>query len=161
MRGVALFVTGLMIGSILQGISAQDIRINGASLNHIMVRVADVEQAKKLYIDTMGFREAFSFKNADGTPGFTYLQISRDTFLELMPASAQNPPGLGHIGLQVADINQAVQHLRTHGLMARDPNVSQRTNARISTVQTGPGVSFELLEFPPDSLARKAMDAWK
>ena len=34
-------------------------------------------------------------------------------------------------------------------------------SARISAVQATAGVSIELLEFPPDSLVRKAITAWK
>jgi len=161
MRGSVLFIAGLLAGVAIHSIAAQEARIPGAQLNHVMVRVPDVEQAKKFYMDTFGFSETFSFKNADGTPAFTYLQISRDTFLELMPASAQNPPGLGHIGLEVGNIQDAVKRMRARGLMARDPNVSERTSARISAVQATSGVSIELLEFPPESLVRKAITAWK
>ena len=39
----------------------------------------------------MGFREAFTIKNPEGKPVLAYLQITRDTFLELAPATADRP----------------------------------------------------------------------
>lgn len=132
----------------------------GASLDHVMIRVADFEQAKRFYAEKFGFREAFSFQAAGRKPAFTYLQISQNTFLELQPASDEYPPGLGHIGIEVSDVEDTVKALRQRGFAARDPRVSQQTGAHISSVQAAPGVVFELLEFPPDSLVRKAMNSW-
>ena len=131
------------------------------NLNHVLVRVPDMEKAKKFYAETFGFREAFSVPNQGRIPAFTYLQISSNTFLELQPASDEHPPGIGHIGLEVTHVDDTVKTLRERGLDPRDPGASQRTKARISSVQATPGVTFELLEFPADSLVRKAMNTWK
>ncbi len=133
----------------------------GANLNHVMIRVPEFEQAKSYYAEKFGFREVFSFNAVGPKPAFAYLQISQSTFLELQPASGEHPPGLGHIGLEVSRIEDAVKMLRQRGLTARDPGVSQQTGAHISSVQVMPGVTFELLQFPPDSLVRKAMNSWK
>ena len=51
--------------------------------------------------------------------------------------------------------------LRERGATPRVPHTSEQTHARISGVEGTPGVTFELLEFPPGSLVRKAMNAWK
>ena len=137
-------------------------RLPGANLNHVLIYVPDVEQAKKFYAEKFGFREVFSFPKVGNKSGFTYLQISQNTFLELQPASDEHPPGIGHIGLAVANADDAVKTLRERGLNSRDPRTSEQTQARIvSGVQGTPGVTFELLEFPPDSLVRKAMNSWR
>ena len=159
MRGSAVFVAGVLVGLALQLVTAQGRDVAG--LNHVLVRVADMEQATTFYTRNFGFTEAFAFKNPDGSAALTYLQISRDTFLELQPATAANPPGLGHIGLHVDDLKGTVGRLRARGLTVRDPAPSQRTGALLSSVEATPGVTFELLEFPPESLQRKAMTAWK
>ncbi|HEV2288356.1 MAG TPA: VOC family protein [Candidatus Acidoferrales bacterium] len=132
----------------------------GASLNHVMIRVPDFEQAKSFYAEKFGFREVLSFNAVGRKPAFAYLQISRNTFLELQPASGEHPPGLGHIGLELGNLEDAVKILRQSGLTAQDIRVSHQTGAHISSVQATPGVTFELLEFPPDSLVRKAMNSW-
>lgn len=145
---------------LVSGGEGNQTRLRGINLNHVMIRVPDVDQAKAFYVDKFGFREVFSFKNAGRKPAFSYLQISQSTFLELQPASDEHPPGLGHVGLAVSNIDHAVETLRARGLTARDPGTSRQTGARISSVQAA-GVTFELLEFPADSLVRKAMNSWK
>jgi catechol 2,3-dioxygenase-like lactoylglutathione lyase family enzyme len=136
-------------------LEAHSNRPPGANLNHVLVFVPDVEQAKQFYTEKFGFPEVFSFDRNGDRAGFTYLQISQNTFLELQPGSAEHPPGIGHIGLEVGNVEDAVKALRQHGLAARDPQTSRLTHARISGVEATPGVSFELLEFPPNSLVRK------
>jgi hypothetical protein len=42
-----------------------------------------VVESMRFYTQTMGFREAFTIKNAEGKPTLAYLQMTRDTFLEL------------------------------------------------------------------------------
>jgi len=160
-RYLATFVLGVIAGLSVEMALAQDRRIAGVALNHVMVRVPNVEEAKKFYADKFGFRETFSFAGADGTPDFTYLQISRDTFLELMPAAAGAPAGVGHIGLEVSDLKATINELRRQGLTVPDATISERTKAHLSSVPAAPGVIFELLEFPSDSLVGKAKSAWR
>jgi catechol 2,3-dioxygenase-like lactoylglutathione lyase family enzyme len=161
MRSVALFVAGLLIGGMMQSGAAETRRLPGVSLNHVLIRVEDLEAAKQFYMDKYGFAEAFSVPRAGSSPQFTYLQISRDTFLELQPATPDNPPGFGHIGLQVENVDDAVRLLRDRGVSPRNPSASERTRARISVSPGTSGVTFELLQFPPGSLGRKAIDTWK
>ena len=106
-------------------------------------------------------QKAFEFRDANGKPAITYLQISRDTFLELQPSTADRPAGFLHIGLHVDDMPAAVAALRKGGLQVQDPTLSERTKARLAQSTDPSGVRLELLELGPDSLHRKAMDAWK
>lgn len=169
-----LFAAALVVGAgpssygLLLGSPTDQSFLPGAMLNHVMVRVPDMEQAKRLYAEKFGFREVFSFESAGRKPAFTYLQISRSTFLEIQPASDQHPPGIGHVGLQVGNLEDAVKQLGVRGLTTLDPGsgnpfpgwrTSPQTGARISFVQATPGVTFELLEFPPNSLFRKAVNS--
>jgi catechol 2,3-dioxygenase-like lactoylglutathione lyase family enzyme len=130
------------------------------ALNHVAISVPDLDEGIAFYTKALGLKEAFTFRDDRGTP-LTYLQISRDTFLELQPASAERPVGFIHIGLEVAGLAGAVDQFRRNGLNVRNPVVSQRTNALISQA-TGPsGLRMELLEFGPDSLQRRVINAWK
>jgi predicted enzyme related to lactoylglutathione lyase len=78
-----------------------------------------------------------------------------------MPASAARPAGFVHIGLEVSDLDATVKRLRQGGMSVRDPNVSARTKSRIAVATTPQGTGVELLEYGPESLQRKVMDAWK
>jgi catechol 2,3-dioxygenase-like lactoylglutathione lyase family enzyme len=159
MRSAIIFVTGLAIGVAVQSTVAQEGRIRG--LNHVAISVDDYVGATEFYARKMGFREAFSFRQPDGAPYFTYFQINRDTFVEVMQATPARPAGCPHFGLEVDSLDSVIAQLKQRGVQVRAPSVSPRTGSR-SAVASGPGgVDIELFEFGPDSLHRKVMDAWK
>src|ERR1044071_9580984 len=100
MRAWAIFVAGIIVGSTIQIATAQQGR-RLVGLNHVAIAVQNVDEIAKYYTNTLGLNGAFNLRNPDGTPAITYLQISRDTFLELQPAGANRPAGFMHFGLQV------------------------------------------------------------
>jgi len=159
MRGLTLFVAGLVVGMlVMQLAAAPDDKV--LTLSHVGISVKDFDETLKFYTKTLGFREAFAFRQPDGKPALTMLQISRDTFLELTPASANQPPGCSHFALQVQDINATTAQLRQQGFKVDDPRLG-RANAPLTNVFDPNGVRVELLQLGPESLHRKAMDSWK
>lgn len=160
MRSALVFLTGILVGAAASSGSAQRAgRFVG--LNHVAVSVADFAGATNYYAKQMGFREAFSFREADGTPYFTYFQINRNTFIEMMQATPERPVGCPHFGLEVENLDAVVDDLRRRGIEVRAPSVSPRTRTRIALATAPGGVNIELLEFGPDSLHRKVIEAWK
>ena len=158
-RTALIFIAGILAGVAIQPGLAQQGRFVG--VNHVAVSVADYKAATDFYSKQMGFREAFSFREADGSPYLTYFQVNRNTFVEVMQATAARPPGCPHFGLEVEHLDSVVAQLRERGVEVRAPSVSPRTGSRIA-VATGPGgVNMELLEFGPQSLHRKVIEAWK
>src|SRR5258707_12283089 len=100
MRGVALFTAGTVFGILAtQPSAAPQDKGAGLRLNHFGIYVKDFDESMNFYTKTMGFREAFSIKDKDGKPTLAYLQINRDTFVELAPATADHPAGVSHIDL--------------------------------------------------------------
>jgi catechol 2,3-dioxygenase-like lactoylglutathione lyase family enzyme len=160
MRGLALFVAGVLVGLTAQIIVAQDRAVVG--LNHVGISVPSIGEAAAFYTETMGFREAFRNTNDQGQPTAIYLQISRDTFLELQQATAERPAGLNHFGLHVNNIADAVALFRQRGATASDPRGPSAFSGAILANVTDPnGLRIELAELGPDSLQRKAMESWK
>ena len=160
MRGLALFVAELVAGILLmEPIRAQQDKFTGGRLNHVGVFAKDYNESLNFYTKTMGFREVFSVKDKDGKPALTYLQINRDTFLELAPAN-DRPVGISHAGIWVDDIKASVAALRQRGAKVDDPRTSP-TKAVITNVTAPDGVRLELVEITPESFHRKAIDAWK
>lgn len=158
-RTALVLIVGILIGAAIQPALAQQGRIVG--LNHVAVSVADYTAATDFYSTKMGFREAFSFREADGSPYLTYFQINRDTFVEVMQATPQRPPGCPHFGLEVEHLDSVIAQLKQRGVEVRAPSVSPRTGTRIA-VATGPGgINMELLEFGAQSLHRKVIESWK
>jgi catechol 2,3-dioxygenase-like lactoylglutathione lyase family enzyme len=164
MRGFALFVAGVAMGILLmQSVIAQDGARNdtGMKLNHVAILVKNFDTEVAYYTKTMGFREAFSFREPNGAPILTYLQISRDTFLEIQPATAAHPAGFSHVGIEMDDAKATVARLRRMGVKVSDATPSARSGASLTDVFDPEGIYTELLEFGPTSAQRKAMAAWK
>lgn len=161
MRGVLLFIAGTFVGAFaMQPGAAPQEKGTGLRLNHFGIYAKDFDESMNFYTKTLGFREAFSLKDKDGKPTLAYLQINRDTFLELAPATADRPVGFSHAGLWADNLNTTVTVLRGRGLKMDDPH-SAATKAPLTNIVDPNGVRLELLEYPPDSLQMKAMDGWK
>ncbi len=159
--GVTLFATGVVVGGLLmQPGAAQQVSNPGLRLNHVGIYIKDFDESMRFYTQVLGLREAFTIKDKDGKPTLAYLQMTRDTFLELAPANAQRPAGLSHIGIWPADLNAAVTTLRERGVKMDDPRTGS-TKTSITSVMDPNGVRLELVDFLPGSLPRKAMDDWK
>jgi catechol 2,3-dioxygenase-like lactoylglutathione lyase family enzyme len=159
MRTALVFVTGILIGVAIQPGFAQQGRIAG--LNHVAISVTDYKGAVDFYARQMGFRTAFSFTEPDGSPYLTYLQINRNTFVEVMQATPDRPAGCPHFGLEVEQLDSVVDQLRQRGVQVRAPSLSPRTGTRIAVASGPGGVNMELLEFGPASLHRKVIEGWK
>jgi glyoxylase I family protein len=157
-RTAFVFITGILVGVAIQPGLAQQGRIVG--LNHIAVSVADYKGAIDFYGRQMGFRQAFSFREADGSPYLTYFQVNRETFVEVMQATPQRPVGCPHFGLEVENLDAAIEQLRQRGVQIRAASLSPRTGSRIALATAPGGVNIELLEFGPQSLHRKVIDGW-
>jgi catechol 2,3-dioxygenase-like lactoylglutathione lyase family enzyme len=160
-RTVALFAAGVVVGMfMMQPSAAQQEGARGLRLNHVGMYVKDFDESMRFYTKTMGFREVFSFRDKDGKPTLTYLQISRDTFLELAPATAERPAGLSHVGLWADDLNAEVAALRQQSVRVDDPRTGT-TKAPLTNVTDPNGIRLELLDLAPGSMQRKAIDGWK
>jgi catechol 2,3-dioxygenase-like lactoylglutathione lyase family enzyme len=155
-----LFGAGILVGALLmQPGAAQQNQTPGIRLNHVGVYAKNYDESLRFYTQTMGFRQAFTIKDKDGNPTLTYLQINKESFLELAPANTR-PVGLGHVGLWPVDLDRTIATLRERGAKVDDPR-SSSSGSRITNVFDPDGVRLELVDFLPGSEPRKAMDEWK
>jgi glyoxylase I family protein len=159
-RGSMLFVAGMLAGILIMATAASpQKKSNSLTLNHVGLYVKDIEESTKFYTENMGFRKAFSFTDGAGHP-VTYLQIDHNAFLEMTPADKDHAPGFSHAGILTDDLESTVAALQKKGLKVEDVHLGG-TKALISNTLDPNGVRLELLAYPPDSLQRKAMNAWK
>jgi len=158
-RTLGVFALGVGVGAWLMqpGVAQQNL---GLRLNHVGIYAKDFDESMRFYTKTMGFREAFTIRDKEGKPTLAYLQINRDTFLELAPSTPERPVGLSHIGIWPEDLNATVAALRQRGVNVADPRTGA-TKTSITGAMDPNGVRLELLDFLPDSLPRKAIDSWK
>ena len=104
MRGVLLFVAGILVGLAFQSAVAQSPNSGIVGLNHVGISVPNLDEAVAYYTKTLGFPEAFRSKDERGQTALVYVQISRNTFVELQPANPQRPPGFSHFGVHVENM---------------------------------------------------------
>ena len=159
--GITLFAGGMIAGILMmQPGAAQPNQGLGLRLNHVGIYAKDYDASMRFYTQTMGLKEAFTIKDNDGKPTLSYLQITRDTFLEVAPATGDRKPGLSHIGIWPENLNAAVAGLRQRGVTVADPRTGS-TKTSITNATDPDGIRLELLDFLPGSLPRKAMEEWK
>src|SRR5215471_13344451 len=107
MRGFFLFVAGIVVGLAVQAV-AQSPNRGVVGLNHVALSVPNLDEAVTYYTKTMGFPEAFRSMDEKGQTALVYVQISKNTFVELQPANPQRPPGINHFGLHVENMGNAI-----------------------------------------------------
>ena len=163
MRGAVLFVAGLTVGAVLMGsVAAQGTLNTGLRLNHVGIAVPNFQETVNFYEKVMGYRVSHRFApNPDGRPGTAFVQISRDTFIEIAPAAAGAKPSITHIGVWADDVKATVARVNQNGGKATGPRRSENSGSILANITDPAGIRTELNEQPPDSMMRKSMDSWK
>ena len=153
--------------------AAQESKSTSLRLSVVGIAVKDPSESQNFYEKVMGFRVAFKFPSADGKRTTTYYQMSRDTFLEMQPATTDVRPGLTHLHVLTDDLNASVARLRQAGLPAASGsaaapntlgtvvNVSSGSHVKNVNVFDPDGIRLELNEYIPESLTKKASESWR
>jgi len=164
MRSSVVFLAGLFVGGALATGFAQAPRLapenNVNYVNHVAIAVENFDEAFSFYTQKMGFREAFTVKDAAGKPTLAYVQASRNTFVELQQANANRRAGLNHYGLHVENLKSTVAKLKERGVMVDDIRV-RPDDASVANATDPSGIRIEMFEFGPGSPQGKAIAAWK
>jgi catechol 2,3-dioxygenase-like lactoylglutathione lyase family enzyme len=160
MRGLAWFVAGAVVG-VSVAATAQSLSPNHGvvGLNHVGLSVPDLNKAVDYYTKTMGFPEAFRLANAAGEIQFVMVQVSKNTFIELQPATAQRPAGISHLALQVENMPAVTAMFKQRGATVGDITVTG-TKTGIADLTDLNGTRVELIELPPESPLGGAMERW-
>ena len=161
MRTSVVFVTGFLLGSVVAAGLAQGTRLTGENyVNHVGMAVENFDEALNFYTQKMGFREAFTVKDASGKPTLAYVQANKNTFVELQQANATRPKGLNHFGLHVQNLKAVVATLKERGVMVDEIRVRPDDSSVANATDPG-GIRIEMFEFGPGSPQGKAIDSWK
>jgi catechol 2,3-dioxygenase-like lactoylglutathione lyase family enzyme len=160
MRSLIVFVAGILVGVAIQTTGAQVPPNQPAvKLNHVGIAVKDLNEALKFYTEKLGFRDVI--RNPNGQSA--YLQVSRETFIELQQANQERPAGtLTHWGLETDNIKSTVATFRARGLMVSEPGAPSAFSGGILANVNDPVYGrIELTEQPPDGKLRKASESWR
>ena len=166
-----LLATAIAFGLFgVKSIPAQENKNTGYRLSVVGIAVKDYQASQDFYGKKMGLREAFKFTTPDGR-ATTYYQLSRDTFLEMQPATAEVRPSFTHVHLVVNDLAAALSRLKgaripsvaraakTPGSVT-EPGTAQPSNVKNANVYDPAGLRLELNELSPESLTTKSTESW-
>jgi len=155
------FVIGLLFGLGIASAVAQNNRLGGVNnMNHVGIAVERFDEALAFYTQKMGFREAFTIRDEKGQPTLSYVQVSRDTFIELQPTNANRPAGLTHFGLHVQDLAATAATLKQRGVKIEEPRAG-RADSMVANATDPGGIRIEIFQFGPESPQGKAINSWK
>lgn len=165
MRTVMTLLAGILIGATMTtGMTtglAQEARLPGDNyMNHIAIAVENFDATLAFYTQKMGFKEAFVVRNDKGEATLAYVQVNRNTFVELAPANANRKAGLNHYGLHVADLKAVVAQLKERGVTVDEVRVRPDDSMVANATDPG-GIRIEMFQFGPGSAQGKAIAAWK
>src|SRR3954464_13313445 len=109
MRSAFLVIAGIVVGLAVEAAVAQNQSPNHGivGLNHVCIVVPNLDEAVNYYTKTLGFPEAFRSKDDKGNVTLVYVQISKNTFIEIQPSTPQKPAGINHFGLVVDNMPAA------------------------------------------------------
>ena len=161
MRSAMMFATGLAVGLAVQVAVAQGGNKGVVMINHVGINVPNIPEAVTYYTQKMGYKEAFRVTDDKGQPTLVYMQISRNTFLELNVANAQRPAGFTHYGLHVDNAAAAVEMFKQRGVTVTPTSVSAGTRAILANITDPYMGRIELVEITPESSHHNAIEAWK
>jgi catechol 2,3-dioxygenase-like lactoylglutathione lyase family enzyme len=158
-----VFLVGLLLGCAIATGSAQSPRLAGDNfLNHVGIAYDDFDGARAFYTQKMGFPEAFVRRDDKGQITLSFVQISKQTFIEIQRATGTTRQGVTHYGLFLPDIKRTVADLRSRGVEVTDPRSPRPPEDSLSASATDPaGVRIEMFQFGPNSAQGKAVDSWK
>lgn len=162
-RGTVLFLFGTIVGALVTtSLAAQGSLNTGLRLNHVGISVPNFQETVAFYEKVMGFRVSHRFApNPDGRPGTAFVQISRDTFIEIAPAAADAKATITHIGIGADDIKATVARLAQNGGKPTEPRRSENSGSILANITDPAGIRTELNEQPPGAMMRQAIDSWK
>jgi catechol 2,3-dioxygenase-like lactoylglutathione lyase family enzyme len=151
----------MLVGAALLRVAlAQNAGEGFRAVNHIGIVVEDYATSLDFYTNVLGAKVAYTVSRPDGGPLLTYLQLNRETFVELIPARPGERTGVSHFGMEVGSIDSVIADLRRHGIAVADASRSP-AQALMTRVRDPDQVEIEVMQYGPESSQRKAMDAWQ
>lgn len=149
--------------------AAQDASHPDLRLSVVGIGAKDYAESLNFYTKVMGLRTAFTFTTVAKTTN-AYLQLSRDTFLELQTSTATNLPGLTHIHMLTGNVDATVARFRKAGLAPcsdshktgcmNQPQIAQPTKEKNVLIVDPSGIRIEPTELTPGSLTKQAVNSW-
>jgi catechol 2,3-dioxygenase-like lactoylglutathione lyase family enzyme len=127
-------------------------------IGHTAYNVLDMEKSLHFYRNILGFEQLFELRNDKDEPWIVYLKVVDKQFIELFYGGTQGVDndtkivkGYNHLCLEVNDIHEVAQHLKSKGLtLDVEPKMGKDLNWQC-WVRDPDGNRIEFMQLSPDS----------
>ena len=117
---------------------------------HIAVFAADYEKSRAFYHDFLGFEEAYSLSNPNGTPSMTFFKINERQYIELFPQTAAGTDRLNHISIETDNAEAMRRYLAGRGVAVPERVGKGRIGNSNFNVKDPEGHTVEIVQYEPD-----------
>lgn len=127
----------------------------GASITgvaHIAYYVSDLNKARGYYKDFLGFEQACSLKNPDGSDHAVYIKINDDQYIKLVAEEPKNYGFLHDVAFAAVDADRARSAIEAMGVKVPG-GVGKDEAGNLSFGITDPfGYTVEVIQYKSDSM---------
>lgn len=131
-------------------------------IGHLAFNVKDMEKSLDFYCGVLGFKKAFEIEDEKGNPWIVYIKIRDGQFIELFygenkrPETERNAVGYNHLCLEVTDIYEIADHIKSKGL-ALDVEPKQGKDQNYQCwIKDPDGNRIEFMQMDPESPQMKS-----
>jgi catechol 2,3-dioxygenase-like lactoylglutathione lyase family enzyme len=118
---------------------------------HMAYYVSDLKQARDYYEGFLGFEEAFTLKNPDGTDHVVFIKINDHQFIELYAEPVKNYGYIHDAGFETNDAKGMRAHLASLGVSV-PANVTKNEEGDLSFEFLDPsGFTIQIVQYLPGS----------
>ncbi len=118
---------------------------------HMGYYVTDLNRARSYYHDFLGFDEAFTLKNPDGSDHIAFFKINDRQFIELFAEPVKNYGFIHDIAFQTDDATRTRAYLASHGVTVPDTVGKDEAGNRCFDITDPSGYTVRMIQYEPDS----------
>jgi lactoylglutathione lyase len=154
-RAILLFMLAILNPALR--VQAQDKSPRIVGMAHMAYYVTDLGRARTYYEGFLGFQEAFSLKNPDGSDHIVFIKINDHQYIELVAETPKNHGFLYNAGFETNDAKGMRDHLASLGLSVPERVVKDATGNLSFDIADPSGFTLQIVQYLPDSLTGRAM----
>ena len=155
MKRVALFLLGgtILAPAIRAADLAKEPRIT--DMAHIAYYVSNLKQARNYYEGFLGFQEAFTLHNPDGSDHIVFIKINERQFIELYAETPKNYGFIHDAGFETNDAKGMRDHLAAIGVKVPETVAKDESGNLSFDIIDPSGFTIQIVQYLPKSMTSK------